>query len=79
MCADSEKRKLTEGGWRMITIQKNRVADCDRSTSADGKRFTSSAWEYVVCEDNDINSAYETFDNMADAEKKVKELTAEGK
>ena len=56
----------------MITIQKPRVADCDRSTSADGKRFTSSAWEYVVCEDNYISTAYETFDNLADAEKRLR-------
>lgn len=47
----------------MITIQKIRNADCD-----------GGGYSYVVCEDNDIKQAYEYFDNLKDAEKKLKEL-----
>jgi hypothetical protein len=56
----------------MITIQQIRVADCDRSTDENGN-FTSPAYQYVVCDDNDINEAYEYFDTLTDAEKALNE------
>ena len=37
----------------MITIQKIDIADCDRSTDDQGN-YTSRAYNFVVCEDNDI-------------------------
>ena len=49
----------------MITIQKIRLADCDGGGNA-----------YVVCDDNDISTAYEQFDNLVDAEKLVKKMEA---
>lgn len=53
----------------MITIQKIRNADCD-----------GGGWAWVVCEDNDIISqAYEYFDNLEDAERKVKEMEEQKK
>ena len=47
----------------MITIQTITLADFDGGGKA-----------YVVCEDNDINQAYEQFDTLAEAEDLVKEM-----
>jgi hypothetical protein len=37
-----------------MTIQRVRVADCDRSTDNRGN-FTSSAYNYVIMEDDESN------------------------
>ena len=50
----------------MTTIQKVRVADCDRSTDDKG-HYTSSAWQWVVCEDNDITQDHGWYDTEAEA------------
>jgi len=51
----------------MITIQKVRVADCDRSTDENG-HYTSPAWQWVVCEDNDVEASHGYYDSEAEAE-----------
>jgi hypothetical protein len=51
----------------MMTIQKIRVADCDRSTDDNGN-YTSGAFEYCVCDNNDVSRSYETFETEAEAE-----------
>jgi hypothetical protein len=56
--------------WRttMKTIQKISIADCDRGTDDDGN-FTDDGFQYVVCEDNDIDLAIEYCDTLEEAER----------
>lgn len=56
----------------MLTIQRVRIADCDRETTADGQ-FADDGYQYVLCEDNDINKDIEWFDTPAEAEQALRE------
>lgn len=56
----------------MMTIQKIRMADCDRGTDYNGN-YTDDGYQYVVCEDNDINRAVEYCDTMEEAERVLSE------
>jgi hypothetical protein len=53
----------------MKYIQKVRHADCDRSTDALGKYFTSPAYAYVVMSEDDRSVDYgEWFDTENEAD-----------
>lgn len=56
----------------MMTIQKKRIADCDRGTDDNGN-FVDDGYQFVVCEDNDVTQDYETFDTIAEAEQYILE------
>jgi len=60
---------------KMITIQKVRVADCDRSTDDKG-RYTSPAWQWVVCDNNDIEASHGCYDSESEAEMAAAEWAA---
>jgi len=50
----------------MMTIEKIRIADCDRGTDDNG-RFTDSGFQFVVCYDNDISTAIAWCDTLEEA------------
>ncbi|MDD5486815.1 MAG: hypothetical protein PHW65_04610 [Dehalococcoidales bacterium] len=50
----------------MLTINKIRLADCDITEN-------DSEWAYVVCEDFDIQNAYEQFETEEEAENWIEE------
>ena len=56
----------------MMTIEKVRLADCDRDTDGNGN-FADDGYQYVVCEDNDIGKDYGWFLTEMEAEQFINE------